>query len=88
MDDAFLSALAGLPSGYSRGSYRGGQWGVTVERSSDGRRLKLFGEALGDSDHVSFNLYHVGGRPRLKPCEMPKDKVISFVLGYKPLQDL
>lgn len=82
--DAFLSALAALPAGYSQGDYFGERWGVTLERSADGRRIKLFGEALGSSDHVSFNLYRVAGEPRLKPCEMPAEKVIDFVLGFRP----
>ncbi|MEO0465285.1 MAG: hypothetical protein AAF216_01985 [Pseudomonadota bacterium] len=57
---------------------------MTVERSADGKRVKLYGEALGGADHVSFNLYLAGGVYRLKPCEMPEDKVIAFVLGYGP----
>ncbi|MEL6567383.1 MAG: hypothetical protein AAFQ22_03120 [Pseudomonadota bacterium] len=81
---AFLSALKALPKGYSTGDYAGASWGVTVERSEDGRRVKLYGEALGGADHVSFNLYVVGGEPRLKPCEMPERKVVAFVLDYTP----
>lgn len=80
----FLSALSDLPTGYSTGTYNTRRWGVTVERSSDGRRVKLYGEELGGSDHVSFNLYHAGGQARLKPCEMPEAKVIAFVLGFEP----
>lgn len=86
MDKAFLSALARLPSGYSVGLFEGARWGVTVERSADGRREKLYGEALGGRDHVSFNLYRVGGQPRLKPCEMPAAKVIDFVRGFRAVQ--
>ena len=77
-------ALATLPTGYSRGDFKSAPWGVSVERSLDGKRIKLYGERLGGSDHVSFNLYHAGGSPRLKPCEMPTRKVIDFVLGYVP----
>lgn len=84
MDEQFLIALAKLPTGYTRGSYCGGSWGITVERSADGRRVKLYGEALGGDDHISFNLYRVAGEPRLKPCEMPEAKVIDFVLGFEP----
>ncbi len=86
MDKAFLSALSRLPDGYSPGVFEGARWGVTVQRSADGRRVKIYGEALGASDHVSFNLYWVGGEPRLKPCEMPAAKVIDFVLAFRPLQ--
>ena len=79
----FLTALAGLPSGYSQGDYLGQRWSATIERSADGRRIKLYGEALGGTDHVSFNLYTVAGQPRLKPCEMPAAKVVDFVLGFR-----
>ncbi len=76
--------MSRLPTGYSQGGYEGNRWGVTVERSSDGRRVKLYGEALGGNDHVSFNLYRVSGEARLKPCEMPASKVIAFVAGFVP----
>lgn len=81
---AFFNALDQIPAGYSRGEFSGASWGVTVDRSGDGKRIKLYGEALGASDHVSFNLYVAGGTPRLKPCEMPAQKVIDFVLNYEP----
>lgn len=58
---------------------------MTLERSADGRRIKLYGEALGDADHISSNLYLTGRAPRLKPCEMPAEKVIAFVCGVTPL---
>ena len=84
MHDAFLAALAALPTGYIAGLYQGARWGVTVERSADGRRVKLYGEELGGADHVSFNLYFAGGQARLKPCEMPEAKVVAFVTGFVP----
>ena len=85
----FLDALARLPRGYSQGLYAGARWGATLTEAAGGRRYKLFGEALGGNDHVSFNLYLTGdGTPRLKPCEMPAAKVIDFVLGYTPDSDV
>ncbi len=82
---AFLTALARLPRGYSQGQYRDRRWGVTLTEATGGRRFKLFAEELGGTDVVSFNLYLTGGRtPTLKPCEMPAEKVIDFVLGYRP----
>lgn len=79
----FMQNLDALPTGYWRGVFRNAPWSMTLERSSDGRRLKLFGEHLGGDDHVSFNLYFVNGKPRLKPCEMPAEKVIDFVLEFE-----
>lgn len=81
----FLDALARMPRGYSQGEYAGQRWGATLTEAAGGRRYKLFGEALGSNDFVSFNLYLTSdGQARLKPCEMPTEKVVDFVLGYIP----
>ena len=80
--DAFLTALRALPSGYFKATYKNVPYGVTVERRADGRQIKLYGEALGKANHVSFNLYLTSsGKTLLKPCEMPSVKVMDFVLG-------
>ena len=78
--DAFLSSFEGLPGGFFTGRFRGRAYGVTVHRSADGRRARLFAEELGGFDYVSFNLYRLAdGSTRLKPCEMPDTKVRRFV---------
>ena len=41
-------------------------------------------EELGGGDYVSLNLYRTGTGDRLKPCEMPAEKVVRFVLGLVP----
>lgn len=81
----FEDALARLPDGYVDGNSSGPSWGVTVKRSEDGKRIWLYGEALGGTDIVSFNLYRSeGSKTILKPCEMSSAKVIEFVLGFEP----
>ncbi|MBY5701198.1 hypothetical protein GOL26_09515 [Sinorhizobium medicae] len=81
----FEDALAKLPEGYVEGSFGNRSWGVTVKRSQDAKRTWLYGEELGGTDIVSFNLYHLAGSgPTLKPCEMSSAKVIGFVLGFEP----
>ncbi|RVP95287.1 hypothetical protein [Sinorhizobium meliloti] len=81
----FEEALARLPGRYMDGSFCGRPWGVTVKRSEDGKRIWLYGEELGGTDIVSFNLYRLAGSGSLlKPCEMSSDKVIEFVLGFEP----
>lgn len=80
----FLAALDRLPAGYGQGLYEGERWGATVTgQPGDGVR-KLYAERLAGGDHVSFNLYTTRSGARLKPCEMPEDKVIAFVLGFSP----
>ncbi|WP_112907722.1 hypothetical protein [Rhizobium leguminosarum] len=81
----FEDALAKLPDGYVDGYFDHRSWGVTVKRSQDGKRTWLYGEELGGTDIVSFNLYRLAGPgSTLKPCEMSTAKVIEFVLGFEP----
>ncbi|TBG96060.1 hypothetical protein [Rhizobium leguminosarum] len=81
----FEDALAKLPDGYVDGYFGNRSWGVTVKRSGDGKRTWLYGEELGGTDIVSFNLYRLAGRgSALNPCEMSSAKVIEFVLGFEP----
>jgi len=80
--EVFLGALERLPTGYFTARYDGRRYGVTIERLAAGRQVKLYAEALGGTDHVSFNLYlPTSGKLLLKPCEMPKAKVMNFVIG-------
>ncbi|MBY5410889.1 hypothetical protein HFO98_20970 [Rhizobium leguminosarum] len=82
---AFDDALAKFPDGYIDGYFGSRSWGVTVERSEDGKRAWLYGEELGGTDIVSFNrLSMAGPGSMLKPCEMSSAKVIEFVLGFEP----
>lgn len=82
---AFLARLEVWPPGYAEGVYAGRRWGVTLTESADRRRVWLYGEELGGTARVSFNLYRLaGGRVALRPCEMPAEAVIAFVLGYHP----
>ncbi|UWM84940.1 hypothetical protein [Rhizobium sp. SRDI969] len=81
----FEDAFAKLPDGHVDGHFGNRPWGVTVKRSEDGKRTWLYGEELGGSGIVSFNLYHLAGSgPTLKPCEMSSAKVVEFVLGFVP----
>ena len=82
--EAFLKALETLPLGYFKAIYKGAPYGVTVERLSGNRQIKLYAEALGGNDHVSFNLYlPTSGKVLLKPCEMAAEKVTRFVEGVQ-----
>ncbi|NDV89148.1 hypothetical protein GTW51_20990 [Aurantimonas aggregata] len=83
--ERFLDGFGRLPVGYSEGLVRGRRYGVTVRRSADGKRSWLFGEELAGNDHVSCNLYRLRDRTLLKPCEMAPEKVIDFVLEFRPL---
>jgi hypothetical protein len=59
-------------------NYGGRRYGVTRTVSADGRIEKIFAEELGGADVISANLY-LGDR--FRPCEMPAEKVVSFLSG-------
>ena len=83
--DEFLKALEALPLGYSEGLYMERRYGITINRSDDGRRWWIFGRELGGTDVVSLNLYRpTSGKIALRPCEMPIEKVTAFVRNYRP----
>jgi hypothetical protein len=72
-----VSALfARIAVGWSAREYRGRRYGVTRTVSAAGRIEKIFAEELGGTDVISANLY-LG--ERFRPCEMPEDKVLSFL---------
>lgn len=81
-DSAFLRSFDALPTGGYGGTYLGKRYRITKRQMSNGRSQKLEAEELGGSDYISFNLYRLAtGQVLLKPCEMPEDKVVEFVLG-------
>jgi hypothetical protein len=82
---AFVEAFDRLPTGGYGGTYDGKRYRITKTVMVTGRSQKLEAEELGGSDYVSFNLYRLaGGESLLKPCEMPAEKVMEFVLGVVP----
>ena len=83
--DSFLAKFDALPAGYGEGRFAGRRYGVTLSASADGRRRWLYGEELGGPGRISCNLYRLAdGQVALRPCEMPADTVIDFVLGFEP----
>lgn len=83
--DAFLSAFDALPRGGYGGTFEGKRYRLMKSILVAGRSQKLEAEELGGPDYISFNLYRLaGGEVLLKPCEMPSEKVIDFVLKVVP----
>lgn len=83
-DPEFLKRFDSLPLGGYGGTYEGRRYRVVKTQMAAGRSQKLEAEELGGPDHVSFNIYRLsGGDALLKPCEMPADKVVAFVMGLK-----
>ena len=68
-----------LPIGYSEGDYQGRRYGITKSAFNNGKSFKVYAEELGGKDFISLNLYLTNEGAVLKPCEMPEQKVKSFL---------
>jgi hypothetical protein len=84
MIPAFIAAFDALPAGTFRARFEDRPYIVTKSALSKGKAQKLVAEELGGTDYISLNLYRLTSGPLLKPCEMPDEKVIAFVLGLTP----
>lgn len=87
MNDAFLKAFHALPLGGFTGRAHGRRYQVTRRSYTVGRSHELVAREMGGTDYISMNLYELQSGARLKPCEMPKAKVVDFVLALVPEED-
>lgn len=58
---------------------------MTVERFNAGESVKIYAEELKGTNFISLNFYTSSSQHHLKPCEMPEEKVIHFLLNQKPI---
>lgn len=80
-----LALFERVPEGWSEASYDGRRWGVTRTVRLGGRQQSIYAEELGGTDVVSANLYLPSeGEEAFRPCEMPAEKVRSFLEGMRP----
>lgn len=77
------SQISDIPDGYSVWSFRKKKYGITKTVFNDGKSVKVYAEELGGKDIVSFNFYMTSSKARLKPCEMPEQKVMDFLSGIE-----
>ena len=83
--DAFLSAFFALPLGTFTGRVGDRRYVTTRSNLVGGKSHKLVAQELGGTDYISLNLYLTqASGALLRPCEMPAEKVVSFVLALKP----
>jgi len=82
--EGFIQAFKALPRGDSVGHYQGRKYGMSIKYGHNDRSAWLYATELGGNNHISFNLYFLkDGKIRLKPCEMPAQTVIDFVMGLE-----
>ena len=53
------------------------------QKSLEGKVIKVYAKEAGGNDFISFNYYRTSTKDILKPCEMPRQKVIDFVINLK-----
>ncbi|MCM5663854.1 peptide methionine sulfoxide reductase [Galbibacter mesophilus] len=77
-----LERIQALPKGYSEVEYNNRKYGVTRSDFNNGKSYKVYAEELGGNDFISLNFYITQDKENLKPCEMPQQKVIHFLMNY------
>jgi hypothetical protein len=82
-NNKFHTTLLKLPNGSYDVIYDERRYLLSKETKLKGNLIKLYAKELGDNDFISLNYYTNIGDGLLKPCEMPKEKVINFILKLK-----
>ena len=75
--------IAEIPLGYSEAFYNNKKYGITKNKFNKGKSLKIYAEELGGNDFISLNYYKTTTKSLIKPCEMPKQKVVHFLNNFK-----
>ena len=78
--DALVDAV---PEGWSPVDYRGRRYGLSRTSRAGGRAVSVLAHELGGSDVISANVYRVADGSGLRPCEMPAEKVLGFLRGWR-----
>jgi len=84
LEQDFESADAAIPSGYGEGVYEGLRYAITVRKSRDGKRTACSRERSRAATSSASTFTAEVGDDSLRPCEMPAENVVAFVLGYLP----
>lgn len=76
----FDRKLCSLSDGAYDVNFQHKRYLLRKETHLQGKLIKLYAEELGGKDFISLNYYPYIQEGLLKPCEMPKEKVIQFIL--------
>lgn len=79
----FHTKLLDLEEGNYDVVYQEKRYLLSKQTLLNGKLIKLYAEELGNNDFISLNYYTNIKDGLLKPCEMPEEKVIEFVLNLK-----
>ena len=78
--EQFHKKLLKLNNGTYDVYYKNKRYLLSKQTQLNGKLIKLYAQELGNNDFISLNYYTDIANGLLKPCEMPKEKVISFIL--------
>lgn len=87
MTKSFDKTIKALNNGAYNVLFHNKQYLLRKQTRLDGKLIKLYAQELGGNDFISLNYYPTIKDGLLKPCEMPKAKVIEFVLQSQPATD-
>lgn len=76
----FHQKLLNLKDGSYDVFYQEKRYLLSKQTQLNAKLIKLYAQELGGNDFISLNYYATIGDGLLKPCEMPQEKVIEFVL--------
>jgi len=79
----FSQKLSSLKDGSYDIFYNYRRYLLRKETHLDSKLIKLYAEELGGNDFISLNYYSEIQGGLLKPCEMPEQKVIDFILNLE-----
>jgi len=68
-----------IPEGYTQGLFCNKKYGITKQTFNNGKSFKIYGKELKGTNFVSLNFYKTKIDNYIKPCEMPVEKVITFL---------
>jgi hypothetical protein len=85
--ESFSKRLSALADGSYDVFYQNRRYLLRKETHLGSKLIKLYAEELGGNDFISLNFYPKLQGGLLKPCEMPKQKVIDFILNLEQTKD-
>lgn len=83
--NTFNTKIHALKDGAYDVSYENKRYLLRKETLLEGKLIKLYAEELGGNDFISLNYYPYIKEGLLKPCEMPPQKVKTFILELTTL---
>lgn len=86
----FDKKIKALPDGSFFVTFNKNRYLLSKETHLNQKLIKVYAKELAANDFISLNYYPMLQGGLLKPCEMPQEKVINFILKMQvnePLGD-